>query len=43
MLTQKLSGNVSEIDNKATKRSRKKSSYKKINNETREKLIEMVS
>jgi len=31
-----------EVQNKTLKRTRKKSSYKKINNETRQKLIEMV-
>lgn len=32
----------SDTDNKRVKRSRKKSSYRKINNEARQKLIEMV-
>ena len=31
-----------ETENKTLKRSRKKSSYRKINNETRQKLVEMV-
>lgn len=31
-----------DVLNKSLKRTRKKSSYKKINNETRQKLIEMV-
>ena len=33
---------ISEIDDGVNKRRRKKSNYKKINNQTRQKLIEMV-
>jgi hypothetical protein len=35
-------GNLNPVINTIQKRKRKKTSYKKINNQTRQKLIEMV-
>ena len=44
--TEKIENTTEQLDNageqNVLKRKRKKSNYKKINNETRQKLIEMV-